>query len=291
MNKIRIKNITKHYGKFCALENINLAIEEHKIVGLLGRNGAGKTTLLNLVTNRIFPNEGEILIDNENVCENDRATGKVYYMTEKTLYPESMKINKIFKWTKEFYPAFSHEYALALCEKFGLDPKKKISSLSTGYNTIFKLITALASNAEILLLDEPGLGLDANHRDLFYKELLDSYIKKPKTIMLSTHIIEEIADIIERVVIINQKTIAIDQSKEELIQKAYCVSGSAEHIEKYIQNKKCIAIDQMASYKSAAIFGSLTDQDKNEAKKLNLEFSKVGLQKLFIHLTSEGGVK
>lgn len=291
MSVINVKNVTKYYGKTCALENVSLTIESGKIYGLLGRNGAGKTTLLNLMTNRLFPTEGEITIDGENVYENDNAIGKVFLMTEMELYPAGMKIKDIFKWTKEFYPSFDIEYANALCEKFELDPNKKKKSLSTGYNTISKLITTLASNAEIMMFDEPVLGLDAHHRELFYKELLSAYIQKPKTIVISTHIIEEISDILERVIIISGKKVIADESVEELLEKAYCVTGSAENVDKFIKDKNCINAEKIGTLKSATIAGILSDNDRQIADELKLELSKVELQKLFIYLTNPGGAK
>lgn len=103
MSLIKISNLTKIYGKNKVLDNVSLTIEENKIYGLLGRNGAGKTTLLNLITNRIFPTEGEITIDNEDLIENDKVNDKIYFMTEQDLYPPSLKIKDLFKWTKEFY--------------------------------------------------------------------------------------------------------------------------------------------------------------------------------------------
>lgn len=291
MGIIDIKNVTKYYGRMCALDNVSFIIEPNKIYGLLGRNGAGKTTLLNLITNRLFPTTGEITIDDESIIENDNAISKVFYMAEMNLYPEGMAVKTIFKWTKEFYPSFDMDYALQLCNKFDLNMSKKIKSLSTGYCSILKLILALASNAQILIFDEPVLGLDANNRDLFYKELLAGYIEKPKTIILSTHIIEEIADIIEKVIIIKEKTIAVDESIENLLKTAYCVSGSSDSIDKYITDKTPVNIDKMASFKSATIIGEIAECDKDMAKKLNLEFSKVELQKLFIYLTNAGGVE
>jgi ABC-2 type transport system ATP-binding protein len=291
MSVIDIKNVTKYYGKVCALNNISTRIESNKIYGLLGRNGAGKTTLLRLITNQLFPTSGEITIDSENVHENDNAIGKIYYMNEGNLYPENMKIKEVFKWTKEFYPSFDLPYAFELSKKFELKPDKKLKSLSTGYSSISKLITALASNAEIMMFDEPILGLDAYHRDLFYKELLNSYIKEPKTIILSTHIIEEIDDILERVIILKDASITVDDSVENLLSKAYVVSGLNENIDKYLQDKKFINIDEMASYKSATILGEVSQDDKVMAEKLKLEFSKVELQKIFIYLTKAGGVE
>lgn len=291
MGTVQVKNISKYYGKVCALENISITFEADKIYGLLGRNGAGKTTLLNLMTNRLFPTDGEVIVDGEKVIENDKAVEKIYYMSEKNLYPESMKVKDIFFLTKEFYPEFDMGYAIALCEKFELKPDKKFKALSTGYRSIAKLITAMASNSRIMIFDEPVLGLDANHRDLFYKELLANYMEEPKTIILSTHIIEEIAKILERVIIIDDKKITVDDSTENLLKSAYCVSGASGDVDKYIEGKNCINIDHMASYKSATVLEKITDKDKENAGKLNLEISKVELQKLFINLTSAGGGK
>lgn len=289
MGVIEIKNMSKYYGSFCALKDISLKIEPNKIYGLLGRNGAGKTTLLNLINNRLFPSDGEITIDGEGVLENDKAIGKMFYMTEKDLYPEAMKVGKAFVWTKEFYPCFDMEYAMALSKKFSLNTNKKIKALSTGQNSIMKLIITLASNAEVLMFDEPILGLDANHRELFYKELLQNFIDKPKTIILSTHIIEEISDILERVIIIKDKGIAVDDSVEKLLERAYSVAGAAIKVDEFIKDKNPINTEVLGSFKSATILGELSVKDREIINSYGLEINKVELQKLFIHLTNEGG--
>lgn len=133
MKSVEISGISKHYGEVKALDNVTFTIKPGKIYGLLGRNGAGKTTLLNLITGRIFPNGGEIMIDGHNVCDNEEVLRDVYYMTEKNLYPEGEKIRNIFKWTREFCPLFDVEYAGSLCEKFGLNMNKKVTSLFWGW--------------------------------------------------------------------------------------------------------------------------------------------------------------
>jgi len=181
------------------------------------------------------------------------------------------------------------EKAIELSRKFGLDIKKKMKSLSTGYHTIFKTITTLASNAPIMIFDEPILGMDANHREIFYKEVLNSYIENPKTIILSTHIIEEIADLLERVVIINDESIMLDEEVAQLIEKAYTVSGREEKVNQYIQDKDCIHEGIMASFKSATIKGSISELDRELIESLELEVARVELQKLFIYLTGTGG--
>lgn len=183
------------------------------------------------------------------------------------------------------------QYALGLCKKFELNINKKIKELSTGYASICKIVNTMASGAEILIFDEPVLGLDANHRELFYKELMESYIEKPKTIIISTHLIEEVAQLLERVVIIADGKIIVDENVEELLKGSYCVSGLNKNIDAYIEDKNCISVDKMAAFKSAVIIGENGDAEKMCQKKLDLEVSKVELQKLFIHLTNQGGIK
>lgn len=287
MAVIEISNLNKSYNKKQVLKDINILIEENKIYGLLGRNGAGKTTLLNLITDRVCCDSGQITIDDENVYENDKALGKVYFMTERNLYPEDYKVEDIFKWTKEFYENFDINYAYTVSKKFGLDVNKRIKSLSTGYGSICKIIITLASNAEVLIFDEPVLGLDANHRELFYKVLIENYIEDPKTIILSTHIIEEVSSILEKVIIINNGSIITTNEAEALLNNAYTVSGLSENIEEYIKAKEIVNIEEIASFKAVTVIGDISKEDKEVAERLELKFSKVELQKLFIYLTEK----
>jgi len=197
MSSIEIKNVSKSYGKTEALKNVSATFMDGKICGFLGRNGAGKTTLLNIITNRLFADQGQVLIDGEPAIENDQAQAKIFYMTEKTFYPDDMRVREVFQITQGFYPTFDPADAGALAERFKLEVGKKVGGLSTGYLSILKLILTLASNAPVIIFDEPMLGLDANHRDLFYRELLAHYSASPSTVILSTHLIEEAAALLE----------------------------------------------------------------------------------------------
>lgn len=287
MSCIEIKNITKNYKDTRALDNINLKFEENKIYGLLGRNGAGKSTLLNIIANRIFPSDGEVFIDGLVAKENDKAQNNIYLMSEKTLYPEKMKIRDIFKWTKEFYPLFDIEYATSLAGQFELNVNKAVRALSTGYTSIFKVIIAMSVNTPYMLLDEPVLGLDANHRDLFYKLLIERYSKNPCTIIISTHLIEEVSNVVEQVVIIKEGKIIKNESTEELLAKGYTVSGKTSAVDNYIQGKNVIGTDMLGGLKTAYILGKLDEAAADRNLSNGLEFSKLDLQKLFIKLTNE----
>ncbi|MCD5414727.1 MAG: ABC transporter ATP-binding protein [Clostridiales bacterium] len=286
MNTIKVKGVTKIYdSKTTAVDDASLTIEPNKIYGLLGRNGAGKTTLLNLMTDKIFPTEGEITIAGLNVNENDKMLASMFYMMQTDAYPLSMKVKELFKWTKKFYVHFDMDYASALAKKFQLDITKKIHELSTGYRSIFKDILALASNAEIVLFDEPVLGLDTNHRDMFYRELIKNYSQKPKTIIVSTHIIDEVADVIEEVIIINKGKIIREQSVENFLSSAYVIAGREDKVDKYLENREFIIEETIGALKIATVMESEKNKNEKLAKELNIELSNVELQKLFITIT------
>ena len=282
MNCIEISNVSKNYKDTCALNNVSLKIEENKIYGLLGRNGAGKSTLLNIVTNRIFADSGKVLIDGIHSVENDQVQQKVYLMSEQTLYPDKMKIKDTFRWSGEFYSGFNMEYAMAMSERFGLNVNKTVKSLSTGYTSIFKVIIALSVNTPYVLLDEPVLGLDANHRNLFYQVLLEKYADNPSAIVISTHLIEEVTNVIEDIIIIKSGEIYKNESRDELLSKGYTVSGRAAQIDAFIADKNVIGVDVLGGLKTAYILGTLNRNSIPEG----IEVTKLDLQKLFIQLTN-----
>ncbi len=273
------KGLTMRFGNNTALDGVDVCFGDNKIYGLLGRNGAGKSTLLSVVTNRLLPTAGEVFIDGEPARENDRVLGRVYYMGEKTLLPDTATVAQLFRWTGDFYPGFDGEYAGQLADTFGLPEKKKLKNLSTGYLTIAKLITALASNAPYTLFDEPVLGLDANHREVFYRQLIESYSRQPRTILISTHLIEEVADIIEQVVIIKAGKILLDRPAEEVKRMGYTVSGRAEAVDAYCTGRDVLSVDTLGGLKTACILGKAEEAP-------GLDVSGLDMQKLFIRLTN-----
>jgi ABC-2 type transport system ATP-binding protein len=178
------------------------------------------------------------------------------------------------------------EYANALAKKFELNTSKKVKSLSTGYTSIFKAIVALASNADIIIFDEPVLGLDANHRNMFYKELIANYSDKPKTIIISTHLIEEVETVLEEVIIVKEGKLIEKKSVEELLASAYIISGEASKVDEYLKDKSYIGEESMGKFKAATVIENIQYKNETLAKELNLDFSKAELQKLFISLTN-----
>lgn len=285
MQGIQIKNITKKYNGLTALDNVSFSFEFGKIYGFLGRNGAGKSTLINVIANRIFADEGKVLVDDVPARENMKVQEKIFCMSETDLYDKDLKIKEHFKWINRFYDSFNIDKALEISEKFNLDTDKRFKALSKGYQSIFKLTVALSLNVPYVIFDEPVLGLDANHRELFYDLLLKDYEDGERTIIIATHLIEEVANIIEEVVLIDKGKILLQESVERLLETGYSISGITKEVDDYCIDKNVIGYDELGSLKIAYVLGEKTPLQENS----NLQISAMNLQKLFVKLTEKGG--
>lgn len=285
MQGIQIKNVTKKYNGLTALDNVSFSFEFGKIYGFLGRNGAGKSTLINVIANRIFADEGTVLVDDVPARENMKVQEKIFCMSETDLYDKDLKIKEHFKWINRFYDSFNIDKALEISEKFNLDTDKRFKALSKGYQSIFKLTVALSLNVPYVIFDEPVLGLDVNHRELFYDLLLKDYEDGERTIIIATHLIEEVANIIEEVVLIDKGKILLQESVERLLETGYSISGITKEVDDYCTDKNVIGYDELGSLKIAYVLGEKTPLPENS----NLQISAMNLQKLFVKLTEKGG--
>ena len=281
---IQLKDISKRFGQTQALDRVSAEFSGQKIYGLLGNNGAGKSTMLNVITGRCIADSGQLTMNGAQVRDNDEVLGKIYMLGEKNYYPEIMKIKDALRWAAVFYPDFDPGLAVKLAERFGLPLKKKITALSTGYATIFKIVMALSTNAPFLLLDEPVLGLDAQHRDIFYKLLIERYSENPCTIVLSTHLIAEVAGIIEHCVIIKDGHIIKDAPCEDLLRDGYSVSGPAALLDEYLRGKDTLSSSSLGGLKTACVNEAMPA--KSELPP-GLEVGKLNLQEYFIQLMND----
>lgn len=281
---IEFQNVTKDFGDTRALDHISLTLEGNRIFGLLGNNGAGKTTFLSILTNRLLPTEGTVLVDGQTVQNNDDTLGKIFMVGEQNLFPEDMKVYRAFNSAQLFYPKFDRAFAENIAKKFGLNLRKKISALSTGYASIFRLVLGLSVNVPYLIFDEPVLGLDAQNRELFYRLLLGKYAENPCTIIVSTHLIAEVAPLIEQTIIIRNGRILKNAPTEDLTANAYAVSGPASLVDAYSAGKHVLTAGTLGGLKTASIQGH---PDEDEALPQGLELTKLNLQDYFISLMEE----
>lgn len=276
---IELNQVTKHFGKTIALDGISFTLEPGHIYGLLGNNGAGKSTLLNILTDRLVANSGQILVDGQPTHDNNVALKKLFMVSEEKLFPNGLKVERILRITADFYPDFDMDYALSLAEKFELPLKKRINALSTGYGSILHLILGLSVNAPYVFFDEPVLGLDARHRELFYQALAEKYSVSGGTYLLSTHLIAEAENLIDYTVIIHQGRLLRCGPTDELLEHTYSLSGPGALVDQYTVGMDILSSQSLGGLKTVTVQGTLADTLPSE-----LTMNRLSLQDYFISL-------
>src|SRR6056297_387220 len=236
-NKLKLKNISYFYDSFRALNDMSFELEENQIMGLIGRNGSGKTTLLKVIAHQLLKDKGEIIIDNENYAANEKNQNKICLAREtlgKTFeQTEIMKVKLIFDLAATLYENWDNTYANHLIKRFKLNVNKKYNKISKGMKTTVGIIMGLASRAEITLFDEPYVGLDPVSREIFYAELQKDFTQNPRTLIISSHLINELEGMFERVRIIDEGSVIIDSPVDKLKDKYYLLQGRKDTIESY----------------------------------------------------------
>ena len=281
---IELKQVTKQYGQATVLKNITLSIDEPGIYCLLGRNGAGKTTLLKSIAGYQNVSSGTIQVDGKTITTSTLDTGVSYI--ENFAKHFNLPVQKLLRIASEVNPNYDYDFALEMMERFELEGKKKFRHLSLGMKTMVSTIICLASNKEVILLDEPVLGFDAIMRVEFYDMLAESFQKHPRTIIVSTHIIEEIAKTIQKLIIIDKGRIRFFDTLQSIQTNAFCISGLQKDVEAATQNRNVIGQDIVGGLATSYIF------DNPPAQTDSLEIHPLSLQDFFIQMVGhKGGAK
>lgn len=288
---VECKNISKNFGRTAALSDINLNLEKDKIYGLLGRNGAGKSTLLNIITAQIFPSSGEVKIFGEAPYENDKALRNICIVKESGMFLKDVNVGEALDIASSFYANWDKDLAEKLLEEFELDRRKTYKNLSLGMKSQLGIIVGLASRAPITIFDEPYIGLDAAGRQLFYDVLIDDYMENPRTIILSTHLIDEVSNLLEDVIIMHKGTVKLEGNSEDIKNKAFYISGIKDRLENYISGKKVLNKEEFGKTMAVAIFDSISEKEKRAMEADDLIISSIPLQQLFIFLTGGKMIK
>lgn len=282
MMQIKVNQLSKTYGKQYALNNVSLTLGENKIYGLLGRNGAGKSTFMDILSGQILASSGDITIDGEKPFENQRLTESICLIKEAGNFSPELKIKQVLKIYSYFYPNWDQEMAEDLLEIFHLKQTAKIKTLSKGMESALGITAGLASRAPITIFDEPYIGMDAPSRKKFYEILLEDYQENPRTIIFSTHLIDEVSLMFEEVIILRQGSIVLQESAENLRETTVAVSGPKEKVDAFLAGKEIIQRNDLAGNSMAYTYGS-----QQEAKSAGLEAEGVPVQELMIHLTEK----
>jgi len=279
---IATRGLTKTYKDVRALDNINLDLEPDRIYGLLGRNGAGKTTLMSILTGQNYPDHGSALIFGHEPFEHDPTLSRICFIRESQKYPEDFKVHQAFTAAAMFFENWDEQLAQNLVQDFGLPIKRRIKKLSRGQLSAVGVIIGMASRAEITFFDEPYLGLDAVARQVFYDRLVEDFAEYPRTIVLSSHLIDEVANLLEHVIVIDKGRIVIDSDAEDLRGAAVTVTGEAAKVQEFIGAATVLHRDGLGALSSVTIRADLDAGRREQAKLMGLDLSPVSLQQYVV---------
>jgi ABC-2 type transport system ATP-binding protein len=285
---ISVVGLTRRFHDQLALDDVTLDIEGPSITGLLGRNGAGKSTLMRILANQEFASTGTVRLFGASPVENDAILRRMVLVREDQSFPD-FRVCHALRAASWFYPNWSSELADALLRDFDLPSKRAIKKLSRGMRSALGIVIGLAARAEITLFDEPYAGLDAVARQLFYDRLLASYVDNPGIVVLSTHLIDEVADLLEHVVMIDHGRIVLDAAADDVRGSAITVSGPIAAVEEFVVGRRTWDRRRMASHESVVVAGSLNDGDWNRARELHLNLESLSLQQVMVHAVGPAG--
>lgn len=284
--KLICSGITKKYGKKEVLHKVDLELEPGKIYGLIGRNGAGKTTLLSNLSAQNPTTQGQVLLGETPVWENQEALKHIYFSREinpnSTVY-SGLKVKEHLKIAAAYLPNWDQEMADRLVTLFHLDKKKRISKLSKGMASMLTIVTALASKADFTFLDEPVAGLDVVAREQFYRLLVEEFTESGRTFVVSTHIIEEASDVFEEVIFLHEGEILLKENTQELLEHCVYVSGKKEAVEEAVKGKEIHARQILG--RSQGVMVRLKEEEQI-LQDGQITLQHMNLQKIFVSLCS-----
>jgi ABC-2 type transport system ATP-binding protein len=283
---ISVTGLTRRYRDHVALDRVSLEIESGSIIGLLGRNGAGKTTLLRILAGQEFASAGTVLVHGASPAENATVLRRMVFVREDQIYPD-FKVRHALRAASWFYPNWSAERADGLLADFGLPAGRAVKKLSRGMRSALGIVIGLAARADVTMFDEPYAGLDAVARQIFYDQLLVDYAEHPRTILLSTHLIDEAAGLLERVIVIDQGRVVLTAGTDDLRGVATAVSGPVLAVDEFtaghaIWRRRCLA-----GQASVVMVGPLDEADHRRARSLHLDLAPLTLQQLVVQAAAQ----
>ena len=288
--KLICEHITKQYKDKLALNDISLTLEQGKIYGLIGRNGAGKTTLLSVLTAQNPATSGSVALDDMTVWENRSALEHLCFSRELNVSAESglgsMKVKEYLRTASIYYRDWDSAMAERLVDLFELPVKKRMNKLSKGMLSMVTIIVAMASKAAFTFLDEPVAGLDVVAREQFYKLLIEEYTETGRTFVISTHIIEEAADVLEEVIILKDGKVLLEADTQSLVDSARYVSGKAEDVDAVTAGLETHHPEISGRAKSVTV---LLKPGQSLPAGYDVSIQPLNLQKVFLALCGEEG--
>ncbi|MGW6377228.1 ABC transporter ATP-binding protein [Rhodococcus sp. NPDC055112] len=281
-----VRGVSKRFGDVTALDDISFTIEPDKIYGLLGRNGAGKTTLMQILTGQDTQTSGDVTVLGGTPFENARVLRNICFIKESQTYVDDLRVKHVLTAAGHLMPGWDREFADRLLDDFQLPLCRKVKKLSRGMKSTLGVIIGLAARAPLTLFDEPYLGLDAVARHLFYDRLLADYAEHPRTIVLSTHLIDEVSNLLEHVIVVDRGRIVVDDDADALRRRAVVATGPSESVDAFAAGGRVLHRESLGSLARVTVERTATEPECARLRAAGVELEPVSLQDLVIATTT-----
>ncbi|ADY56045.1 ABC transporter related protein [Syntrophobotulus glycolicus DSM 8271] len=293
MSVIECRNLTKTYRQFHALNDLSMEIRENTITGLIGRNGAGKTTLLKIIAGFLRSTSGEVMVFGQKPFNSLTVSANMIFIDENLVFPAAFCLEEILKEAGKFYQNWDQELAFNLLEYYNLNPKISHQHLSKGTKSIFNTIIGLAARCPLTILDEPTTGMDSVARKDFYRALLKDYMEVPRTIIFSSHQLNEVENLLEDILLIKYGRKCLHIPVLELKEYAVALQGDSAEINGFILEDDVLHRENFAKDQAYLIVRNhLSETRLAEMKLAGIEIAPVSAEDACNYLTMyhNGGI-
>lgn len=284
---IEVRDLHLKYNDVTALNGLSFDLIGGQIHGLLGRNGSGKTSLLSLLAAFRKPTSGRVSVGNVDPFENQEVVRNICLIREGGDLYAAQRVSQVLDFAARMRPGWDAELARRLIIRFRLRSNARVMSLSRGQRSALAVTLGMASRSPLTIFDEVHLGMDVPSRYAFYEELLEDHRAQPRTVILSTHLIEEASSLFQRVLILDRGRIVAHASADELRARGAAVIGPVEAVDRFVAGRTVLHEHGLGGVKSVTIYGKLDSAERTAAAEAGLELGPVALQDLFLHLTRE----
>jgi len=293
MSVIECNGLTKNYGQNRALNNLSFQIEENKITGLIGRNGSGKTTLLKIIAGYLKETTGEIKVFAEKPFNNLTTSANVIFIHDQMNLPTALNLQEILAAAATFYENWDSDLANRLFNYYSFKPSQHYQALSMGMKSTFNTILGLSARCSLTLFDEPTTGMDAAVRNDFYRAVLKDYIAYPRSIIISSHHLNEIEDLLEEILLINEGKVHLHLPVEDFKEWAIGIQGKTAIVNEWLKDKEVFRTKTIGhDHSYVVVRNQFSDPEMQRARIAGIQFSPVTASDLSVYLTSktEGGI-
>lgn len=282
---VELRDLTVAFGDTQALDAATVRFPANTITGLLGRNGSGKTTMLSAVASLLRPTSGQVLVDGRDPYEDEHLMERVCLIRESGDVLSEEKVKVTLDFVASARPGWDQVYAEELLDGFGIDVRKKAGKLSRGQRSAVGAVIGLASRAPVTMFDEVYLGMDAPSRRRFYDLLIADYVEHPRTIILSSHLISEVEQLFEGVVVLDAGRVVLDEDAEAVRGHGATVTGPADRVDAVVTGMRVLSEQSLGPTKRVTVLGRLDDAARDRVQAAGLEVGAVPIEDLFIALT------